>query len=109
MLLTTRHQPPELLIRLKAIERRFGRRSGRRWGPRVLDLDIILWSGGCWGDRPTLPHPEFRGRDFVLAPLVEIAPTWRDPVARLTMRQLLARLYRPMPSSDAVEPEPCDA
>src|SRR3546814_17238504 len=40
--------PPELLRKLKKIERKFGRRSVRRWGPRVLDLDIILWSGGAW-------------------------------------------------------------
>src|SRR3546814_21102267 len=43
--------PPELLRKLKKIERKFGRRSVRRWGPRVLDLDIILWSGGAWPSR----------------------------------------------------------
>ena len=60
--------PDELLAELKAIERDFGRRPGRRWGPRVLDLDIILWSGGAWGGPgPIVPHPEFRDRAFVLA------------------------------------------
>src|SRR5258708_2892219 len=39
-------KPPEMLKRLKAIEREFGRRRGRRWGPRVLDLDLVLWTGG---------------------------------------------------------------
>src|SRR3954466_9047937 len=38
--------PPDMLSRLKSLERKFGRRAGRRWGPRVLDLDIVLWSGG---------------------------------------------------------------
>jgi 2-amino-4-hydroxy-6-hydroxymethyldihydropteridine diphosphokinase len=96
--------PDELLARLKALERRFGRRPGKRWGPRVLDLDIILWSGGAWGGPgPIVPHPAFRGRAFVLAPLAEIAPRWRDPLTGATVRQLLARLTapRPMPRSDA--------
>ena len=95
--------PDSLLAELKTIERRFGRRPGKRWGPRVLDLDIILWSGGAWGGPgPIVPHPEFRGRAFVLAPLAEIAPGWRDPLTGATVRQLLARLTapRPIPRSD---------
>ena len=51
--------PPALLRLLKAIERDFGRRGGKRWGPRVLDLDIALWSGGQFDSRRlTIPHPE---------------------------------------------------
>ena len=95
--------PDELLAGLKAIERGFGRRPGRRWGPRVLDLDIILWSGGAWGGPgPIIPHPAYRTRGFVLQPLAEIAPGWRDPLTGATVRQLLARLTapRPMPRSD---------
>jgi 2-amino-4-hydroxy-6-hydroxymethyldihydropteridine diphosphokinase len=85
--------PPGLLTRLKAIERDFGRRRGRRWGARVIDLDIILWSGGAWtSPRLTVPHVAFRNRDFVLAPLSELAPGWRDPVTLLTVRQLRHRL-----------------
>ena len=53
-------EPDELLAELKAMERAFGRRPGRRWGPRVLDLDIILWSDGAWGGPgPIVPHPEY--------------------------------------------------
>ncbi|OYY79648.1 MAG: 2-amino-4-hydroxy-6-hydroxymethyldihydropteridine diphosphokinase [Sphingomonas sp. 28-62-20] len=85
--------PPELMRRLKAIERAYGRRRGRRWGARVIDLDIILWSGGCWVDRAvTLPHPQFRGRAFVLDPLAAIARDWRDPVTGLRVGQLRHRL-----------------
>ena len=91
--------PDELLAELKAMERAFGRRPGRRWGPRVLDLDIILWSGGAWGGPgPIVPHSEFRNRAFVLKPLAELAPDWRDPVSGLTVRQLLCRLTAPGPS-----------
>jgi 2-amino-4-hydroxy-6-hydroxymethyldihydropteridine diphosphokinase len=85
--------PPELLARLKAIEATFGRRRGQRWTDRVIDLDIVLWSGGAWAsDGLTIPHPEFRRRDFVLKPLVMIVPDWRDPVTALTIRQLAARI-----------------
>ena len=87
--------PPALLAALKRIERDFGRRGGRRWGPRVLDLDIILWSGGPWaGGGLVVPHPEFRRRRFVLEPLAELVPGWRDPITAATIRQLLYRLGR---------------
>ncbi len=62
----------------------------------MLDLDIILWSEGAWdGPGPIVPHPEFRNRAFVLKPLAELAPDWRDPVSGLNVRQLLFRLTAP--------------
>jgi len=98
LLLRTTLDPPALLQQLKRIERAFGRRPGRRWGPRVLDLDIILWSEGAWsGPRLTLPHPEFRRRRFVLAPLAKLAPAWRDPLTGRTVRQLLHLVDRRRP------------
>ena len=98
-LVKTRLSPEELLDRLQGIERRFGRRrGGRRWGPRVLDLDIVLWSGGAWSSpHLTVPHVAFRTRRFVLGPVAAIAPRWRDPVSGLSLQQLLARLTRPRP------------
>lgn len=85
--------PPAMLAALKRLERQFGRRRGRRWGPRVLDLDIILWSGGRFrGPGLAVPHPAFREREFVLAPLAAIMPGWRDPETGRTVRQLRARL-----------------
>jgi 2-amino-4-hydroxy-6-hydroxymethyldihydropteridine diphosphokinase len=88
--------PPALLQKLKGIERYFGRRtSGQRWGARVLDLDIILWSGGVWADQTlTIPHPAYRQRRFVLGPLCEIAPWWRDPLTYFYPPQQKARLDR---------------
>lgn len=87
--------PDALLRLLQTIETRFGRQRHRRWGERRLDIDIILWSGGRRSDRRlTIPHPAWRARDFVLAPVARLAPLWRDPVTGLTTRQLLARLRK---------------
>ena len=98
-LVESKLDPDELLAELKAMERAYGRRPGRRWGPRVLDLDIILWSGGPWGGPgPIVPHTQFRERAFVLQPLAELVPDWRDPMTGATVRQLLARLTRPRPT-----------
>lgn len=87
-------EPPDLLRRLKEIEHQFGRRPGRRWGPRVLDLDLVLWSGGkCRSRRLTIPHPQLARRSFVLQPLAAIAPGWRIR-GSLTARHLAHRLAR---------------
>lgn len=94
--IATALEPPQLLALLKRVERAFGRRrGGQRWRSRVLDLDIVLWSGGAFVSRElTIPHPLFRERDFVLAPAAAIAPHWRDPLGNLTLRQIHARLTR---------------
>lgn len=96
VIVATRLAPPDLLALLKRIEREFGRRAGgQRWRARVLDLDVVLWSGGPYVDRSlTIPHPLFRERGFVLGPANAIAALWRDPVTGLTLRQLHARLTR---------------
>ncbi len=92
-LIESEYDPPALLAGLKRMEQEFGRRTGRRWGDRVLDLDIILWSGGIYSSQPlNIPHREFRRREFVLAPAMRIAPEWRDPVTGLSIRQLAVRL-----------------
>ncbi len=98
-LIESRLEPDELLDLLKAIEAEFGRRnSGQRWSARVLDLDIVLWSGGAWSSPGlTIPHREFRGRDFVLKPAAAIAPDWRDPLTGLSLRQLYRRSERSCP------------
>ncbi|GAB4480241.1 2-amino-4-hydroxy-6-hydroxymethyldihydropteridine diphosphokinase [Erythrobacter tepidarius] len=90
--------PPALLAALKRSERAFGRRRGRRWGDRVLDCDIILWSGGRWASAGlTIPHPDYRHRTFVLTPACTIAPDWRDPASGLRLAQAHARLTRRRP------------
>ena len=92
-------EPPEVLRRLKAIEREFGRRSGRRWGSRVLDLDIIAWSGGKWrACGLTVPHKSATQRSFVIGPLATIAPGWRLE-GHLTAHHFAHRLARRRPRS----------
>lgn len=98
LVLETELQPDALLSQLKQVERRFGRRRGRRWGARVLDLDIILWSGGAFASSGlTVPHPEFRKRRFVLHPLLHVAAGWLDPISSRTVRQLLHAVDRRRP------------
>ena len=90
--------PPALLAALKRTERDFGRRRGQRWGDRVLDLDIVLWSGGIWRSAGlAIPHPAFAQRRFVLDPACTIAPDWRAGPHGLTLAQHQARLTRPRP------------
>lgn len=89
--------PPAMLHRLKSIERDFGRRNGRRWGARVLDLDIIAWGGGKWRSRGLIiPHKAARARSFVMGPLATIAPDWPLEGA-VTAQHFAHRLARRRP------------
>ncbi len=97
-LIETTLAPPALLAQLKSIERAFGRRPGQRWGARVLDLDIILWSGGLWNTPAlSIPHPLWRTRRFVTDQLLQISPNWRDPLSNRTVRQTAHCLRRAQP------------
>lgn len=99
IVIATPLDPVKLLQLLQKTEREFGRRKAQRWGARVIDLDIILWSRGAWRTRwLEIPHPDYSGRDFVLNPLLTIAPDWRDPETRLTVRQQAARLNKRRPA-----------
>jgi 2-amino-4-hydroxy-6-hydroxymethyldihydropteridine diphosphokinase len=90
--------PSAMLSSLKRIEREFGRRPGRRWGERVLDLDLVAWDGDRHRSRGlTIPHPRLAERDFVLGPLAAIAPGWRVD-GPLNVRHLLSRLGKRRPS-----------
>jgi 2-amino-4-hydroxy-6-hydroxymethyldihydropteridine diphosphokinase len=88
----TRLGPRDLLDALQGIERRHGRRrDGTRWGPRVLDLDILLY-GDAVIERPGLriPHPELANRAFVLVPLADIAQRDLSIAGRGTLGGLVA-------------------
>ena len=83
-----------LLDTLLAIERDLGRERPFPGAPRTLDLDLILYDEAIIDEAPSLivPHPRFRERRFVLEPLAEIAPDWRDPVTGQTVEELLRNL-----------------
>jgi 2-amino-4-hydroxy-6-hydroxymethyldihydropteridine diphosphokinase len=74
-------EPRALLVSLLDVERRYGRVRREKWGPRILDLDI-LWIDGVSLTEPDLvvPHAALRERRFALAPLLDVAPEARDPV-----------------------------
>ena len=98
---------PALLRRLKAIEAAAGRRGGRPWGSRTLDLDILDYKGmrRNWQGRRapmprqrvlplTLPHPQVDRRPFVLKPLLDVAPDWRHPVLKVGVGELWRRVAK---------------
>ena len=89
-LLKTHLSPEELLRILLKIEADFGRIRRERWGPRLLDLDLLLFDNLVL-ETPTLqiPHPRMHERAFVLAPLAEIAPDWIEPISGKPIAKLL--------------------
>ncbi len=87
----------EMMATLSAIEDRFGRRRSARNAPRTLDLDLIDFGGQrVEGADLVLPHPRATERLFVMGPLAEVAPDWRDPVSGDPVAELvgLARVGR---------------
>jgi len=91
--LETQLTPRQLLWNLMLIERRLGRVRSQRWGPRTIDLDLLLFDDMIIEeDDLQLPHPEMTKRSFVLVPLVELEPLLLHPVTGETMLALLQRL-----------------
>ena len=85
--------PYELLDMLNEIENKAGRTRDIHWGPRTLDLDIIFYDDAIVsGDALRIPHTEMHKRDFVLIPLLEIAPNKMHPILRKTVSELLCDL-----------------
>lgn len=90
-------EPLELLNTIKAIEIQLGREDGAHWGPRLIDIDIILF-----GDRVLkstkleIPHPFFRERAFVLVPLSDLGTDIVDPITNRSIKDLLDDLSRPL-------------
>ena len=103
--------PSSLMAVLLDVEAQFGRDRTKKWAPRIIDLDIlsygstilpskVRWAAGVKGKELVIPHPYMHERRFVLAPLADIAPTWRHPVLGKTAEELLGSL----PHDDIVRP-----
>ncbi len=81
--------PERLLDLIQAIERTLGRNSYRRWGPRPMDIDILLAeSKVVKSERLTIPHPRLHQRNFVLWPLEEISPGVIHPLLKMSIKDL---------------------
>jgi 2-amino-4-hydroxy-6-hydroxymethyldihydropteridine diphosphokinase len=95
LLLRTELEPDALFDRLLAIEREHGRVRAERWGPRTLDLDLLLIVGrSVQSERLTVPHPALAERAFALLPLLEVAPDAREPSSAREYRDIASGVDR---------------
>jgi 2-amino-4-hydroxy-6-hydroxymethyldihydropteridine diphosphokinase len=82
--------PQQLLEKIKAIELEMGRVKADKWGPRIIDIDILFYSNIIIStEKLRIPHPEITQRRFVLEPLSEIAGDFLDPASKKTIKELL--------------------
>ena len=86
----------QLLNTTQQIEKRLGRRRTEKWGPRTIDLDLLLFGDEIIDTRHLkIPHPRMHQRIFVIEPLAQIAPAVRHPLLNLTIRQIKQDLDTP--------------
>src|SRR5689334_16699161 len=89
--------PPDLLRAVKGIEQDAGRQAGPRWGPRPLDIDLLLYDDQTVTTPDlVIPHPRLAARRFVLAPLADLLPTWQDAAGRPIAALLLVVADQPV-------------
>ncbi len=90
---STQLSSDDLLTSLKAVEKQMGRKDGKRWEPRIIDLDILFYENFVIESLElTIPHKELHRRRFVLEPLCEIAPYFEHPILKQTVSKLLKNL-----------------
>jgi 2-amino-4-hydroxy-6-hydroxymethyldihydropteridine diphosphokinase len=86
--------PYQLLRKLKEVEAELGRTETARWGPRIIDLDILFYNNTVMSSPELeIPHPHMHEREFVLMPLCEIAPDKIHPVLKKSVQEMLSELY----------------
>lgn len=91
------YSPETLLQKLLTIEREMGRRRAQKWGPRLIDIDVLFYGQEV---RDTsflrIPHPGIPQRKFTLVPLAEIAPALIHPLSKKTITELLTECHDPL-------------
>ncbi len=96
--ITTPFTPLQTLERCLRIEKQMGRHRTMKWGPRIIDIDILLYNDIVnTTETLQIPHPHMQNRRFVLQPLTEIAPQYLHPVFKTTLSTLLNRCADPLP------------
>ena len=95
VVLSTLLSAPQLMQALLALEQQFGRERLERWGPRTLDLDLLLFDDLIVDHTLVqVPHPRMAERAFVLMPLAEIAPQWNHPILQTSIADLVQHVSR---------------
>lgn len=90
----TTQSPASLLAWLKQTEKELGRKVSRRWGPRLIDIDILAYEDRVVHQKDLMiPHPHMAERTFVLAPLADIAPEWVHPMTGKSVVQMLTAVF----------------
>jgi len=99
----TELSPQETLKATSSIEKTLGRVRIKRWGPRVIDIDIIFYGSEVISvPGLTVPHPDMQNRTFVLGPLCELNPAFVHPVLKLSLEELLRRLTEKAPPPQGI-------
>ena len=87
-----------LMQKILQIEKQLGRIRHEKWGPRTIDIDILIFDNLILRDNDlVIPHPQMQNRNFVLAPLAEIAPKLLHPSLKKTMKQLVSQTSDALP------------
>ncbi len=98
ILIKTPFTPKMLLNKCLEIEKQLGRRREIKWGPRIIDIDILLYNNiKIASESLNIPHPHMQDRRFVLQPLAEIAPSYLHPVLNKSLQDLLANCPDTLP------------
>jgi 2-amino-4-hydroxy-6-hydroxymethyldihydropteridine diphosphokinase len=95
----TKVSPARLLTQVKAIEKNLGRQKRKKWGPREIDLDILIYGSRRVASKNlTIPHKELPRRKFVLRPLLDVAPKLKHPLSGRPLARLARELTDPSQS-----------
>ena len=96
--ISTALEPGDLLTKLRSIEKKVGRTDAVRWGPRILDIDILFYGNKTIAtELLTIPHPRMHERRFALVPMHALQPDLTDPMSGKTITELLADCKDPLP------------